>query len=136
MLMATCYLGSQASAMTISLKRQGNHPVLSVKGETPPRTAATLKQAGKKLGRALSQYRAFRVPGSFTILPPGSDAHLAGTVPMGGTTRMACNAQCELVSAPGIYMIDGAWLPHLPPKHCTFIIMANAARVGLALSKS
>ena len=33
-------------------------------------------------------------------------------------------------------MIDGAWLPHLPPKHCSFTIVANAARVGLALSKS
>lgn len=136
MLMATCYLSSQASAMSVSLKQGSPDPVLGIKGETLPETAAQLQYAGKKLAHAMSRYRAFRVPGSFTISPPGSDAHLAGTVPMGGKTPLACNSMCEMVSAPGIYIIDGAWLPHLPPKHCTFTIMANATRVAKALCKS
>jgi choline dehydrogenase-like flavoprotein len=135
MLMATCYLGSQRSAMNIALKQEGNSSTISITGETRPDTATTLKRAGRKLGRSLARYRAFLVPGSFTVSPPGSDAHLAGTIPMGGTTQLACNTQCELVSMPGLYVIDGAWLPHLPPKHCTFTIMANATRVGIMLSK-
>ncbi len=133
MLMSNCYVNSSYSNMILALTSRDGRPKLTIKGETKMETSAALTTAGKKLASAMRHYGAFRVPGSFTITPPGSDAHLAGTMPMGSPSRLGCNTMGELNAAPGIHVIDGSWLPRLPPKHCTFTIMANATRVAKTL---
>jgi len=66
---------------------------------------------------------------------PGTDAHFAGTLPMGGTGANGTNALGELKGLEGLHVVDGAVLPSLPSKHATLTIMANADRIGRALGR-
>jgi choline dehydrogenase-like flavoprotein len=129
-LMTTCYLSGDRSNMQLSLNLEKGTQVLHVNGDMPFSTDSELRSAGKKLARHMARLGAHLVPWSFTVSPPGCDGHLAGTVPMGGTGPLSCTSDCELTSGKGVYVVDGAWFPSLPPKHCTFTIMANAFRVG------
>jgi choline dehydrogenase-like flavoprotein len=135
LLMATAYLSSDASNVTLSLTKEPDKTVLAIESATSDDARARLLETRSKLRWAFGKLGVYLVPGSFTISPPGSDAHLAGTVPMGGKSQMSCNVQCELVSQPNVFVIDGCWLPRLPPKHCTFTIMANAHRIGTAIAQ-
>ena len=86
LLLVTAYLSSDASNLTLRLLR--NPPVLAVEGATPDETRESLQRTGYKLRKALGKLGAYLVPRSLTISPPGSDAHLAGTVPMGGRVNV------------------------------------------------
>lgn len=134
-LMTTCYLSSDMSNMQLYLNLENGKQVLHIRGDMPSATNSELRSAGKKLARHMANLGAYLVPGSLTVSPPGSDGHLAGTVPMGGTGPLACTKDCELTSGKGFYVVDGAWFPSLPPKHCTFTIMANAVRVGEEIAR-
>jgi hypothetical protein len=74
---------------------------------------------------------AILLPKSFTIGSVGGDIHYAGTHPMrncptlGETTSFG-----EIMSLDGVHIVDGACLPTLPAKSHTFMIMANADRIG------
>jgi choline dehydrogenase-like flavoprotein len=129
-LMTTCYLSGDKSNMQLSLNPENGKQVLHIKGDTPFSTNSELRSASQKLAGHMARLGAHLVPGSFTVSPPGSDGHLTGTVPIGGTGPLSCTTDCELTSGKGVYVVDGAWFPSLPPKHCTFTIMANAFRVG------
>jgi choline dehydrogenase-like flavoprotein len=135
LLMVTAYLSSDASNVTLRFIPDAGEGVVAVESATVDETRGKLLRTGSKLRGAFGKLGAYLVPRSFTISPPGSDAHLAGTVPMGGKDRVACTAQCELVSEPNVYVVDGSWLPRLPPKHCTFTIMANAYRIGTLVAQ-
>jgi choline dehydrogenase-like flavoprotein len=129
-LMTTCYLSGDMSNMQLSLNLENGKQVLHIKGDMPSSTISVLRSAGKKLVSHMARLGAYLVPGSFTASPAGSDGHLTGTVPMGGTGPLSCTKDCELTGGKRVYVVDGAWFPSLPPKHCTFTIMANAHRVG------
>ena len=135
LLMVTAYLSSDASNIALRLIRDVDRAVIVVESATMDETREMLLRVGSRLRSAFGKLGAYLVPGSLTISPPGSDAHLAGTVPMGGNDQMSCTAQCELVSKPNVYIIDGSWFPRLPPKHCTFTIMANAHRIGFQIAQ-
>jgi len=132
---ATAYLPGRYSANSLSLQKRGQVSEVIVDGYVTDEAKQLLDGAGKKLGKVLRRYGAYLVPGSLTISPPGSDAHVVGTIPMGGQGELSCSSSCELNIAPGVYVIDGSWLPDLPAKHCTFTIMANAYRVGSLLAE-
>lgn len=135
LMMVTCYLPSDVSDMTLRLSIQSEKKAIVVNGTTPDTTRNMLLDTGSKLQRAMRRLGTYSIPSSLTISPPGSDAHIAGTVPMGGKGQLSCTAQCELASAPGVFVIDGSWFPRLPAKHCTFTIMANAYRVGAIIAE-
>jgi choline dehydrogenase-like flavoprotein len=135
MLLATCYLPGAYSANSFSLRRlDGNSAEVVLTGGMSPEVKRLFRYAWQKLGRIFGRLGAYPVPLSLTISPPGSDAHLAGTIPMAGTGPLSCSASCELKDAQGVFVVDGAWLPHLPAKHLTFTLMANAHRVGVLVA--
>lgn len=132
---ATAYLPGRYSMNSLSLENRGGGTEVILDGHVSDEAKKQLEHVGKKLGKILRRYGAYLVPGSLTILPPGSDAHVVGTIPMGGQGKLSCSTTCELNIAPGVHVIDGSWFPELPAKHCTFTIMANAYRVGSILAE-
>lgn len=61
----------------------------------------------------------------------GSSIHYGGCFPMSATSKpLTTTPDGELRDAPGVYIVDGAALPHLPAKGLTLTIMANANRIG------
>jgi choline dehydrogenase-like flavoprotein len=66
---------------------------------------------------------------------PGTDAHLAGTLPMGEKNATGTSALGELRGQRGLYIVDGAILPSLPSRHMTLTIVANADRIGSQLAR-
>lgn len=134
LVLATVYLPGRYSQNELRVGIKGGAPEISIRGETLGAARSLLAKASAKLASALRRYGAYRVPGSLTYGVAGADAHLAGTVPMGGSGPLACSTECEVVGAPGVHIVDGAWLPDLPAKHYTFTLMANAHRVGAILA--
>jgi choline dehydrogenase-like flavoprotein len=134
LLLTTAYLPGKYSMNSFSLERRSDSAEIKITGCLTEEAKVLLKVVGEKMGKTLRKYGAYFVPGSLTISPPGSDAHVVGTVPMGGDGVLSCSLFCELNIAPDVYMVDGSWLPELPAKHCTFTIMANAYRVGSFLA--
>lgn len=65
-----------------------------------------------------------------SLAKPGTDAHLAGTLPMGSQAGNGTDAFGELAGNAGLHVVDGSILPSLPSKHTTLTIMANADRIG------
>lgn len=132
---ATAYLPGRYSMNSLSLEKRGGNTEVVLDGHISDEAKKQLERVGKKLGQILRRYGAHFVPGSLAISPPGSDAHMVGTIPMGGQGKLSCSNICELNIASGVYVIDGSWFPDLPAKHCTFTIMANAYRVGSILAE-
>lgn len=131
LVLATCYLPGTFSRNVL---RAGADGRITVRGEQTEAARAALRQAAARLGGFLRRRGAYVLPGSVTLSPPGSDAHYAGTFPMGGDTPTRCAADGEVLGAPGLHIADGACLPVLPAQHCTLTIMANADRIGHALA--
>jgi choline dehydrogenase-like flavoprotein len=75
----------------------------------------------------------FRLPGA-AIATPGTDAHFAGTFPMGGWGNLSTTDLGELSGFSGLHLIDGSILPTLPSKYITLTVMANADRIARRLS--
>jgi choline dehydrogenase-like flavoprotein len=134
LVLATCYLPGTFSRNRLRLQ-QGEAAQLVITGEQPPATRAALQIAGRRLARHLRRRGAYMLPGSLTLSEPGSDAHYAGTLPMGGEGPFGCSADGELNTCRNLHIVDGACLPVLPAQHCTLTIMANADRIGRALAR-
>ena len=103
------------------------------------RTAAAERHifaARNRLVKYLKKCGAYYVPSSLKFSPPGGDAHLAGTIPMGGDGILSSSKFGELNLAKNVYVVDGSALPSLPAKHCSFTIMANAHRIGRFLAEN
>ena len=123
LLLATCYLPGAYSANSLSFVHKDGRGEVTIEGNISAQARELLRGSGKGLGRGMRRLGAYSVPLSFTISPPGSDAHFGGTIPMGGDGRMSCSRDCELVNARGVYVVDGSWLPKLPAKHLTFTLI-------------
>lgn len=68
----------------------------------------------------------------------GASIHYAGALPMtrrGEADSLTTTLAGELRAAPGVFIADGATFPDLPAKGLTFTLMANAHRIGTALSR-
>lgn len=91
------------------------------------------RRVSRQLARHWRGLGALPLPGG-KLAMPGTDAHFAGTLPMGGSGANGTSVLGELRGLEGLHIVDGAVLPSLPSKHATLTIMANADRIGRALA--
>lgn len=134
LLMTTCYLPGSFSENFLCVQGRDGATRTTIAGIETPRASAALRAALRRLKRKLGRLGAVAIPGSATLLQPGADAHYAGTLPMGGSGPLATTIAGELRGCPGLFIADGACLPHLPATHPTLTIMANADRIGHELA--
>lgn len=130
LLMTTCYLPGSFSENFLHVHGQDGAAGINIVGVQTVKASIALRAALRRLKREFARLGAFPVPGSITLLQPGADAHYAGTLPMGGSGPIATTRSGELHGCPGLFIADGACLPHLPATHPTLTIMANADRIG------
>jgi choline dehydrogenase-like flavoprotein len=136
LVLATFFLPGRFSQNTVTLNTEDGCKELVIEGRIPEDTNTLILQGTKRLAKAMRHLGAFAVPGSRSIPMSGTDAHLAGTLPMKEHGEdLTCTPDCELRPWRGLFIVDGSCLPDLPAKHCTFTIMANADRVGRVLVK-
>ena len=133
LVLATCYVPGRFSRNTIRVEAAGAAPRVVIEGERTAEADRAVFASARAVARQLRRLGAYAVPGSLTLSQPGSDAHYAGTLPMGGAGPAACGADGTLNGCPGITIADGAALPALPARHCTLTIMANADRIARGL---
>jgi choline dehydrogenase-like flavoprotein len=139
LLLTTAYLPGSYSSNTIRLEKSKNdlkRHKLIIDGSLNENAKKQLKNISLQLSKNLKKTGAYLIPGSLNIAPPGADAHLAGTIPMGGKGELSCSKDGELNISKDIYLVDGTSLSSLPAKHCSFTIMANAFRIGTHLAQS
>jgi choline dehydrogenase-like flavoprotein len=134
LLLTTCYLPSRYSSNRLSMQSGRDGEYIKIEGEQTAEATRLLREVKARLARALLPYGAVFLPGSLTIAPPGSDAHYAGTLPMGTNGVTGSSKYGEINGLPGLFAVDGSILPQLPWKHCTLTIMANADRIGRYLA--
>ena len=132
LVLATCYVPGRFSRNTLRLE-DGR---VVIEGERTVEADGTILSSARAMARQLRRLGAYAVPGSLTLSAPGSDAHYAGTLPMGGAGSAACGPDGSLNGCPGVTIADGAALTALPAKHCTLTIMANADRIARGLVKA
>lgn len=104
--------------------------MLEITGGVRADHAAVVRRASRGLARHFRARGGWVLPGSVRVLPPGTEAHYAGTWPMGDST----SPDGEICAAPGLFIADGSVIPSLPAKHHTFSMMANADRIGCGLA--
>ena len=134
LVLATCYLPGHYSRSTMRIAAGETGAKLSIDAEPSPEAKRTLKEAGDVLSANLRRCGAIYLPGTLRISPAGSDAHYAGTLPMGAAGPLGCSDIGELNGCPGLFVADASLLPALPPKHCTLTVMAIATRIGAKLA--
>ena len=117
----------------MSLVDDGDRWRVMIAGRLTAEATAALRDSSRRLGRALRRLGAWALPGSFSLTPPGADAHYAGTLPMGGEGITGSSIIGELNAVPRVHVVDGAALSDLPARHCTLTIMANADRIARSL---
>ena len=107
---------------------------LTVQGGFEPALDGAEQTARKTLARSWRALGAHVLPGRRRATP-GTDAHFAGTLPMGGRNANGTSVLGEVAGQPGLHVVDGSVLPSLPAKHATLTIMANASRIAAALAR-
>ncbi len=138
-LLSSCVVGNMflPGNLTQASVRLREHGDLVVVGKHADKVKPLMNEAETKLRQSYLKIGAILLPKSFTIGSVGGDIHYAGTLPMkdvplaGETSRMG-----EVMSLSGIHVVDGASLPTLPAKSHTFMIMANADRIGREIASS
>lgn len=94
---------------------------------------ARMEAAVGAVKRALRGLGCFVPPGMTRVLPKGTSAHYAGTLPMTPAPRRYATApDGRSWDFPNLYVVDGAVFPFLPAKNHTLTLMANAVRVARA----
>ena len=106
---------------------------LTVQGGFTDNLRAVADRVTHRLSAAWRAWGVFTLPGG-KLAMPGTDAHFAATLPMGGRGANGTNVLGELAGHAGLHVVDGSILPSLPPRHATLTIMANADRIGTALA--
>jgi len=73
-------------------------------------------------------------PGMTRVLPMGTSAHYAGTLPMTRTEQLhTTTPDGRIRGFSNLFLVDGASFPFLPAKNLTLTLMANAARIASLL---
>jgi choline dehydrogenase-like flavoprotein len=132
-LLSSCIVGNLflPGNLTQARARIRENGTLDVIGKHSDEVGPLMNEAEMKLRKSYLKLGAILLPESFTIGSVGGDIHYAGTLPMryapsfGETTSLG-----EVMSLNGVHIVDGACLPTLPAKSHTFMIMANADRIG------
>lgn len=107
---------------------------LSVKYVADPGEPETRATAVADVRRLLKRLGAFVPTGMTRVLPMGTSAHYAGTLPMTKEeTPHTSSPEGRVHGFPNLYVADGATFPTLPAKNLTLTLMANAARIAESL---
>ena len=130
LVLASGYLPGHFSDNQMAVEGGAESGRVVIDGTRTPEADALLRQGFTQLSRFARRRGAWMLPGATTLLPPGADAHLAGTFPMGGAGDLATSDFGEVRACEGLYIVDGASLPSLSAVHPTLTIMANADRIG------
>ena len=124
--MGNCFLDGVYSRHTLRLTNSG---ALRITGKLPAGGKPPCRARPQALGRG-----AWILPGSFRLARPGVDVHYGVSVPMRTSPRShEANDAGQVSGLPGVYVVDGSALTHLPPKPHTLTIMANAYRIATRL---
>ncbi len=132
-LLSSCIVGNMflpgnLTVASVKVQENGN---LNVTGKHSDLVNPLMNEAEKKLRKVFWKLGAILLPKSFTIGSVGNDIHYAGTIPMKLTPSIGeSNSIGEVLTLDGLHVVDGACLPVLPAKSHTFMIMANADRIG------
>jgi choline dehydrogenase-like flavoprotein len=131
LLVVNGYLSGDYSDCSLRLTSEGK---LKIAGGYHSGFIARQQKVVARLKGFFRHLGVWAVPYGTKLARLGSDGHFAGTFPMSLDERpMTTNPNGELHDAPGLYLVDGASLPHLSAKHPTFTIMANADRIAKRL---
>ncbi len=134
LVLASCFLPGSFSANTIRIADENDNPMVVVEGGYTAECGQVFKAGARRLAKALRRLGAYPLPGSFSVAPPGADAHYVGTLPMGAQGMTGTDTSGALSGLPGMHIVDGAALSDLPARHCTLTIMANADRIARKLA--
>lgn len=108
---------------------------MEISYDAPPPTG----DAERRFMRTMLRSGFLTHPALWRVSPRGAGIHYAGTLPMterADTVRYSTLPSGQLRVAPRVFIADAAVFPALPAKNHTFTIMANAMRVGDAVSAS
>lgn len=134
MLLGVCWLSSRYSRHTLRVRTKDG--ALRLQGGYDQAVAESTARIRKRIRAVMRRYRAFLLPGSFRLMPSGTDVHYAGTVPMRASPRpYEADPKGEIAGLPGVYIVDGAALISIPAKPPTLTIMANADRIASLLAE-
>ncbi len=90
-----------------------------------------VRTAITRVRRALSRLGCVAPRALTQVLPLGSSAHYAGTLPMSTDEHEhTCSADGRVRGFENLIVADGAAFPGLPAKNLTFTLMANASRLA------
>ena len=140
-----CNIRSGLGLVNINLhdrRRTSNYVTLRATGDGTPTTLVVryrpapderprIRQAIRKVRKALWQMGCLAPPSTMHIRPMGASVHYAGTLPMSARpTSLTTSSDCVSHDFTNLQFIDGSIFPFLPSKNITFTLMANAARVA------
>lgn len=133
MLIANCYFPGSFSACHIEVTPQGQ---VLVGGGYSSDFEARARKTNRRVQHFFRSLGAFPLPGSLQRATLGSDGHFAGSFPMRKFPSVGeTSIDGEVHGMPGLFIADGAVLPHLSAKHPTLTIMANADRISKSIAK-
>ena len=135
LVLATGYLPGRFSDNHLIVEEDGADGRMIIEGRHTGESDKMLRQTFRLLAKQARKLGGWQLPGATHLLEPGSDAHPAATLPMGGQAPAATDFNGEIVGLPGVYVADGASLPTLSARHPTLTIMANADRIGRHLTQ-
>ena len=137
MLVLNGYLHSRhgQASVTVSKTAQGASKV-RLAGEHAPSFQLARKRALRVLIPSLAKLGALPLPGSSKVAELGTDGHFCGTLPVSDEAKpLTTDSSGQLYGHDGLYIADGCVIPHMTAKHPTFTFMANADRIGRAISE-
>ena len=124
------YLPGHYSENYLTLTRENGEAWLQVEGKVSREQARRVSKSMRVVSRSLAQLGAYRIPGSYRMFMPGTEAHAGAS--LGSAEMLKSNG--EVKGAPGLYVVDTSALSAIPARHPTFTAIANADRIGLALA--
>jgi choline dehydrogenase-like flavoprotein len=114
-----------------TLALEDGEPHLALRYAPPADEPARLKDAMRRLSRALWKLGCIVPPGMAHVRPMGASVHYAGTFPMSREAApWTTDPDCRSRDFPNLWFADGSSFPFLPAKNLTFTLMANATRVA------
>lgn len=116
------------------LLQEGGKDFLEIHHTPDPCKTRERRRLVKKILKNFRRLKCF----GLRILDPGFGAsiHYAGTFPMTSKEKpLTVDHCCRLRGTQNIFLVDGSFFPNLPAKGHTFMLMANAHRVGSSLCR-
>ncbi len=127
-IIGNCFLPHFITKSTIQLKNNK----LIIKGGLNKKNSHIIRKVRFDLKKIFNQIASNII---FKTMPIGSDVHYFGTLGNQHAKALEVRNNCELKGHNNLYLVDGSTIKDLDNKFPTEIIMINAYRVGIVLSK-